>query len=74
MGTGSRGYVSNWRKGLNHWFNEIDGLRSFQPMWVVNVLTGMQTNITCVNVGFDGNWLSIFIRFGPKGKKHMLIS
>jgi hypothetical protein len=74
MGTGSRGYVSNWRKGLNHWFNEIDGLRSFQPMWVVNVLTGMQTNITSVSVWFDGNCLSIFIRLGSKGRKHMLIS
>ncbi len=43
-------------------------------MWVVDVLTGMRTNITSVNEGFDGNWLSIFIRFGPKGRKHMLIS
>ena len=43
-------------------------------MWVVNVLTGMQTNITSVNIGFDGNWLSVFIRFEPKGRKHMLIS
>jgi hypothetical protein len=55
-------------------FNEIDGPRSFQPMWVVNVLAGMKTNITSVNEGFDRNWLSIFVRFGPKGRKHMLIS
>ena len=55
-------------------FNKIDGPRSFQPMWVVDVLTGMQTNITSVNIGFDKNWLSVFIRFGPKGRKHMLIS
>jgi hypothetical protein len=37
-------------------------------------LVGMKTNITSVNEGFDGNWLSIIIRFGPKGRKHMLIS
>ena len=61
-------------KGAELVFNEIGGLRSFQPMWVVDVLTGMQMNITSVNVGFDGNWLSIFIRLGPKGRKHMLIS
>ena len=61
-------------EGAELGFNEIDGPRSFQPMLVVNVLTGMQTKITSVNVGFDGNWLSIFIRFGPKGRKHMLIS
>ena len=61
-------------EGAELGFNEIDGPRSFQPMLVVNVLTGMQTKITSVNIGFDGNWLSIFIRFGPKGRKHMLIS
>ena len=61
-------------EGAELFFNKIDGPRSFQPMWVVGVLTGMQTNITSVNVGFDRNWLSVFIRFGPKGRKHMLIS
>ena len=55
-------------------FDEIDGPRSFQPTWVVDVLVGMKTTITSVNEGFEGNWLSIIIRFGPKGRKHMLIS
>jgi hypothetical protein len=40
-------------------FNEIDGLRSFQPTWVVYVLTGMRTNITSVNKGFGENWLKL---------------
>jgi hypothetical protein len=61
-------------EGVELLFNEIDGPRSFQPMWVVDVLTGMRANITSVNEGFDRNWLSIFIRFGPKGRMHMLIS
>jgi hypothetical protein len=61
-------------EGAESLFNEIGGPRSFQPMWVVDVLTSMQTNISSVNVEFDGNWLSVFIRFGPKGRKHMLIS
>ncbi len=61
-------------EGAELLFNEINGPRSFQPTWVVDVLTGMRTNITSVNKGFDRNWLSIFIRFGPKGRKHMLIS
>jgi hypothetical protein len=61
-------------EGAKSLFDEIDGLRSFQPTWVVDVLTCMRTIITSVNKGFDGNWLSIFIRFGPKGRKHMLIS
>ena len=41
---------------------------------VVDVLAGMKMSITSVNEGFGGNWLSIFIRFVPKGRKHMLIS
>ena len=61
-------------EGAESLFNEIEGPRSFQPMWVVDVLADMKTNITSVNEGIDGNWLSIFIRFGPKGRKHMLIS
>jgi hypothetical protein len=61
-------------EGAESLFNEIDRLKSFQPMWVVDVWTAMKTNITSVNEGFDGNLLSIFIRFGPKSRKHMLIS
>jgi hypothetical protein len=61
-------------EGAESLFDKLDGPRSFQPMWVVDILTGMQTKITSVNVGFDGNWLSIFIRLGPKGRKHMLTS
>ncbi len=61
-------------EGAESLFNKIDGPRSFQPMWVVDVLTGMQTKITSVNIGFARNWLSVFIRLGPKGRKHMLIS
>ncbi len=61
-------------EGAESLFNEIDGPRSFQPMLVVDILAGMKTNITSVNEGFDGNWLSIFIRFGPEGRKRMLIT
>ena len=60
-------------EGAESLLDEIDGSRSFQPTWVVDVLVGMKTNITSVNKGFDGNWLSIIIRFGPKGRKQMLI-
>ena len=68
-----RGLSVNLTEGAELLFNEIDRLRSFQPMWVVNILTGMQTKIISVNVGFDGNWLSVFTRLGSKGRKHMLI-
>ena len=69
-----RGLSVDLTEGAESLFNKINGPRSFQPMWVVNILTRMQMEITSVNVGFDGNWLSIFIRLGPKGRKHMLIS
>ena len=61
-------------EGAELLFNKINKPKSFQPMWVVDVLTGMQTKITSVNIGFARNWLSVFIRLGPKGRKHMLIS
>ena len=48
-------------EGAESLFNKIDRPRSFQPMWVVDILACMKTNITSVNGGFVGNWLSIFI-------------
>jgi hypothetical protein len=69
-----RGLSVDLTEGAESLFNKIDRARSFQPMWVVDVLTGMQTKITSVNIRFDGNWLSVFIRLGPKDRKHMLIS
>ncbi len=42
-------------EGAESLFKEINGPRSLQPMWVVDVLTGMKTKITSVNIGFDGN-------------------
>ena len=69
-----RGSSVQLTEGAESLLTKIDRPRSFQPIWVVNVLTGMQTKITSVNVGFDRNWLSVLIRLGPKGRKHMLIS
>ena len=68
-----QGLSAELMEGAETLFNEIDGPRNFQPMWVVDVMTGMQTKIISVNVGFDGNWLSVFTRLGSKGRKHMLI-
>ncbi len=69
-----RGLSVDLTEGAELLLNKINGPRSFQPMWVVDILTGIQTKITSVNVRFDGNWFSVFIRLGPKGRKHMLIS
>jgi hypothetical protein len=61
-------------EGAESLYNEIDGPRSFQPRWVIDILNDMQSKNISVNVGFDGNWLSVFIRLGPKGRRQMLIS
>ena len=58
-------------EGAESLYNKIGGPRSFQPRWVIDILNDVQSKIISVNVGFDGNWLSVFIRLGPKG---MLIS
>jgi hypothetical protein len=42
-------------QGAESLSDKINGPRSLQPMWVVDILTSMQTKITSVNVGFDGN-------------------
>jgi hypothetical protein len=35
----------------------------------INVLNEMQSRITSVNKGNNGNWVSVFIRLRPKGEK-----
>jgi hypothetical protein len=55
-------------EGAESLFNEIDGPRSFQPMWVVDVLTGIQTNITSVNIGFAGDRLSVLSGLGQRAE------
>ena len=60
-------------EGAELLYNKIDRPRSFQPRWVVNILNDMQSTIISVNIGFDGNWLSVFIRLRPKGRRWVLI-
>jgi hypothetical protein len=38
------------------------------------VLNEMQSIITSADKEFDGNWVSVFIRLGPKEKRQMLIT
>ena len=59
-------------EGAESLYNQINGSRSFQPRWVVDILSDMQSKIISVNIGFDGNWLSVFIRLGPKGRRRLI--
>ncbi len=54
-------------EGAELLYNKIDGPRSFEPRWVVDILNDMQSKILSVNVGFDGNWLNVFIRLWAEG-------
>ena len=62
-----RGLSIDLTEGTELLFNKIHGPRSFQPMWVVDILTGMQTKIASVNVRFDRNWLSVFCQAWAEG-------
>ncbi len=49
-----RGLSVDLTEGAELLFNKINGLRSFQPMWVVDILTGIQTKIASVIGRFGG--------------------
>ena len=61
-------------EGVESLYNKIGGPRNWQPRWVINVLNEMQSSITRVFEGFDGNWVRICIKLGLKGKRQMLIT
>ena len=61
-------------EGVGLLYNKIGRSGSWQPRWVINVLNEMQSSITSVDEGFNGNWMSVLIRLGPKGRRQMRIS
>jgi hypothetical protein len=61
-------------EGAELLYDKIAGSRSWQPRWVINVLNELQSSITSVGKGFNGNWVSVFIRLGAKGKRQMFIT
>ena len=56
-------------EGVESLYNKIGGPRNWQPRWVINVLNEMQSSITSVDEGFDGNWVIAFYQAWAEGEK-----
>jgi hypothetical protein len=41
---------------------------------VNNILNNLLSSIRSLDKRLDGNWVSIFVRLGPRGKKQMLLN
>ena len=60
--------------GAESLYNKIDGPRNWRGRGVINVLSIMQSRILSLDKRFDGNWVSVSVRLGPKGKNWMLVN
>ena len=54
--------------------NEIRGPTNWRGRGVINLLRIMQSSILSLDERLDGNWVSIFIKLGPKRNKQMLVN
>ena len=41
---------------------------------VNNILNNLLSSICSLDKRLDGNWVTIFVRLGPRGKKQMLLN
>ena len=60
--------------GAESLYNEIGGPTNWRGRGVNNILSIMQSSILSLDERLDGNWVSVFVRLGPKGKKQMLLN
>jgi hypothetical protein len=52
----------------------IQGPSMWRGRSVINILNDLLVSIRSLDDGLEGNWVSAFIRFGPKGEKRMLLN
>ena len=52
----------------------IQGPSKWRGRSVINILNNLLVSIRSLDDGLEGNWVSAFIRFGPKGEKQMLLN
>ena len=52
----------------------IQGPSKWRGRSVINILNNLLVSICSLDDGLEGNWVSAFIRFGPKGEKRMLLN
>ncbi len=52
----------------------IKGPTKWHGRGVINILNNLLVSILCLDKRLEGNWVSAFIRLGPKGEKRMLLN
>ena len=55
-------------------YHTIDGPSKWRGRGVNNILNNLLSSIRSLDEKLDGNWVSAFIRLGPKGEKRMLLN
>ena len=60
--------------GVESLYNKIGGPTNWRGRGVINILSNMQLSIRSLDKRLDGNWVSVFVRLGLKGKKQMLLN
>jgi hypothetical protein len=55
-------------------YNKIGRPTNWRGRGVINILSNMQSSIRSLDIRLDGNWVSVFVRLGPKGKTQMLLN
>ncbi len=54
--------------------NEIGRPLKWHGRGVNNILNNLLSSIRSLDKRLDGNWVSVFVRFGPRGEKQMLLN
>ena len=60
--------------GVESLYNEIRGPSKWCGRGVNNILNNIISSSCSLDERLDGNWVSVFVRLGPKGKKQMLLN
>ncbi len=60
--------------GVEALYNKIGGPSKWCGRGVNNILNNILSSICSFDERLDGNWVSVFVRLGPKGKKQMLLN
>ena len=60
--------------GAESLYNEIGGQTNWRGRGVNNILNNILSSILSLDKRLDGNWVSVFVGLGPKGKKQMLLN
>jgi hypothetical protein len=68
------GFLGNLMGVANALHYAIQGPSKWRGMSVINILNNLLVSIRSLDDGLEGNWVSAFIRFGPKGEKQMLLN